>query len=204
MTPTRGVTRQSTPAPQRRYIHRDQVPPKSLTDFQWTRDGSAAHRRAAGSDAPVKMAALQNIGSGRQLPLGATQDINGGAKENALSGGIVVAGQAHSLTGDKKGASQGGGREPGGGFGGGGLGGRGPRTTASSKVEPSGFFNKFGSGRVLPVGAGGTGPGGGAEGGDQKKKRRGTHDGVIGTSEREPAIKLIHFKPRPTDSAGQV
>lgn len=127
-----------------------------------------AHRRAAGSDAPVKMAALNSNDSGQQPPLAASQ-------------------------GDNKGA------------GGSGLGGSGPRTTASAKVEPGGFFNKFGSGKILPVGGGGTGSGGGgAEGGDRSKKRRGTHDGVIGTSEREQAVNLIHFKHRATDSADQV
>ncbi|CAM9851038.1 unnamed protein product, partial [Laminaria digitata] len=44
---------------------------------------------------------------------------------------------------------------------------------------------------------------GGAEGGDRSKKRRGTHDGVIGSSEREQAVNLIHFKPRATDSTDQ-
>lgn len=156
-------------------MHRDQVLAKFLTDFQWTRDDSAAHRRAAGPDASMKVAALKNNDSGQKLPLGASQ-------------------------GDKKGAGQGTGREPGSGLGGSGLSGSGPRTTASAKVEPGGFFNKFGSGKILPVGGGGTG----AEGGDRSKKRRGTHDGVITTSEREPAVNLIHFKPRATDSADQV
>lgn len=167
MFPTRPIPS----APQRRFVYRDQVLAKSLTDFKWTSDDSAAHRRAAGPDASVKTTALKSNESGHQVPLGVNQ-------------------------GDEKGASQATGREPGGG-----LGGNGPRTTASGKVEPGGFFNKFGSGKILPVvGGGGTG----AEGGDRSKKRRGTHDGVIATSEREPAANLIHFKPRVTDSADQV
>ncbi|CAM9851108.1 unnamed protein product, partial [Laminaria digitata] len=93
---------------------RDQVIAKSLTDFEWTRDGSAAHRRAAGSDAPVKMAALKNNASGKETPFGSSQNINGGANKNALPGGLVAAGQA----GDKKGAGQGSGRDPGSGPGG--------------------------------------------------------------------------------------
>ena len=130
------------------------------------------------------MAALKSTPSGNNLPLGSSQNTNA-SKENALPGGMVAPGQAQGLGADKRG-----------------NGGGGPRTTPSSKVEPSGFFNKFGSGKILPVN--GTAQSGGAGGEGAHRKRRGTHDGVIGSAEREQGVSLLHFKPRATDSADQV